>query len=86
MSAAYLPAPGVISPSDRVSDLLSWIRVPTALDGACSVFDVLGTDDILMMADVRNLEPYEVAAAQAWQRVGDSMRVVLDTRLSANPT
>ena len=71
-------------PSGCVSDSMSWIRTPTALDGACSVFDVFGADDILKMVDAKNLQPYEVAAAHAWQRVGDSMRVALDARLSAS--
>ncbi len=70
--------------SGRVSGLLSWVEAPTALDGACSVFDVWGADDILMVADVRSLESYEAAAAQAWQRVGDSLRVVLDARSAAS--
>ena len=84
MSDTYLPDEVAINPSDRVSDFLSWIKAPTSLDGACSVFAVLGADDILMMVDAKNLEPYEVVAAHAWQRVGDSMSAVLDTRLSAS--
>ncbi len=58
--------------------------MPTALDGACSVFDFFGANDILTMVDAMNLEPYEVVAAHAWQRVGDSMRLVLSTRMSAS--
>ena len=86
MSAAYLSAEAGIRASDRVSGFPSWIKAPTAFDGACSVFDVFGADDVLMMADAGGLEPYEVVAAQAWQRVGDSMRVALDARLSASRT
>jgi len=82
VSATYLPAEAETYLSDHVSDYPSWIRTPTALDGACSVFDFFGADDILAMVDVQNLEPYGVVAADAWQRVGDSMRAVLDTRLS----
>ncbi|MCY4423056.1 MAG: hypothetical protein OXC06_08310 [Acidimicrobiaceae bacterium] len=84
MSATYLPADVTGRASGRVPDSLSWIRTPTALDGVCSVFDFLGADDILTMVDAKNLEPYEVVAAHAWQRVGDSMRVVLDARLAAS--
>ena len=65
---------------------MSWLRTPSALDGACSVFDFFGADDILTMVDAKNLEPYEVATARAWQRVGDSMRAALDARLSASRT
>ena len=81
VSATYHPAEVAIHPPDSVSGFPSWIKTPTALDGACSVFDIFLADDILMMVDARNLEPYEVVAAHAWQCVGDSMRVVLDTRL-----
>ena len=84
MSATYLPTEVATDPSDRGSDLPSWIKTPTALDGACSVFGIFGAEDIMMMADAKYLEPYEVVAAHAWQRVGDSMRAVLDTRLSAS--
>ena len=84
VSAAYLPAEAGIRASDRLSGFPSWIKAPTAFDGACSVFDVFGADDVLMMADAGGLEPYEVVAAQAWQRVGDSMRVALDARLPAS--
>ena len=84
MSDTDLPAEAASDPSVRVSDLPSSIRTPTALDGACSVFDFFGSSDLLAMVDARNLEPYEVVAAHAWQRVGDSMREVLDTRLSAS--
>ena len=84
MSATELPAEAGICAWDRLLDVPSWIKAPTAFDGACSVFDVFGADDVLMMADAGGLEPYEVVAAQAWQRVGDSMRVALDPRLSAS--
>ena len=84
VSATSLPAAAAIRPSGPVSGLASWIRTPTVLDGACSVFDLFGADDVLAMVDATSLEPYEVVAAHAWQRVGDSMRVVLDTRLSAS--
>ena len=83
MPATYLPAEAAVRPPDRVPGLPSWIKAPTAIDGACSVFDIFGADDILMMADAESLEPYEVVAAQAWRRVGDSMRAALDARLSA---
>ena len=83
MPATSLPADAAIRSPDRVSSLPSWIKAPTALDGAFSVFDIFGADDILMMADAESLEPYEVVAAHAWRRVGDSMRAVLDARLSA---
>lgn len=84
MSATYLPDEVATRPSDSVSDSPSWIKTPTALDGACSVFGIFGAEDFPMMADAENLEPYEVAAAHAWQRVGDSMRLALDSRLSAD--
>ena len=62
MSTSCGPADEVaFRPSDRVSRLPSWIKVPTALDGACSVFDVFGSDDALMMVDGLNLESYEAA-------------------------
>ena len=84
MSAAFLRAEAASRPSDRVPILPSWIRTSTALDGACSVLDLFGVDDIVAMVDANNLEPYEVLAAHAWQRVGDSMRVVLDARSLAS--
>ena len=84
MSATYLQTGAATYPSDRVWDSPAWIKAPTALDGLCSVFDIFGADDILTMVDAKNLEPYEVVAAHAWQRVGDSMYVVLDARLPTN--
>ncbi len=84
MSASSYPAEAAIHQSGRVSDASSWVRAPTAFDGACSVFDLFGAGDILTMVDAENLEPYEAAAAHAWQRVGDSLRVVLNARLPAS--
>ena len=83
MSAFHLPADGALHPPDRVSGSPSGLRTPTALDGACSVFDFFGAGDMLMAAAAKNLEPYEVVAAHAWQRVGDSMRAVIDARSSS---
>ena len=80
----HTAAETAVRPSGRASGLPSSIRTPTALDGACSVFDVLCIDDSLMMIDAMNLEPYVVVAGQAWQRVGDSMRDALDARSSAS--
>lgn len=83
MPATRLPAEATVDSSDRVSGAPSWVRIPTALDGACSVFDILCAEDILMMVDAMDLQPYEVVAAQSWQHVGDSMREVLDSCSSA---
>ncbi len=70
----------------RVSRYLRWIRLPTALDGASSAFTLVGTDEILEMVNVNNLESYEAVTAQAWARVGDSMRVAIRSRTSVDGT
>lgn len=81
MSDTSLPAEAATYPSDRIWGSPAWIQTPTAFDGLCSVFDIFGADDILTMVDAKNLEPYGVVAAHAWQRVGDSMYAALDARL-----
>ncbi len=71
----------------RVSRFISsWIRLPNALDGACSAFAVVGAYEILEMVDVNNLESYEDVTAQAWTRVGDSMRVAVQSHASIDST
>ena len=82
VSVADTPAEVVGRSSGRVWGFASLVKAPTALDGACSVFDVFGAEDVLMMADADCAEPYEVAAAHAWRRVGDSMRAAIDARLA----
>lgn len=74
------PADSTDKAPGRESALPSWIKRRSALDGAASVFGLSLLDDSLTMIDAEDLVPYEVVAADAWQRVGDSMRAALSTR------
>lgn len=66
--------------ADRGEDLPSCIKLPTALDGAASVFGLLPSAGVLKIFDVEDLDSYEDSVAAAWQHVGDSMRAALSTR------
>lgn len=60
-------------------------RKPAAFDSAFSVLSIFPSDTLLSTGN-DDVASYEEAAAEAWQRVGDSMRAALNLGCSPRET